>query len=170
MRVHRMLAQFTALALWLTVPTNAMSGPASVNFRIALLGHVDCYRPFAINNIPITASGSGAIYSDGSGEADLTQTAFILSSTIHFEGRLGRPTAAPGGTAQMRVIGRHRLLLTWDLPNNLLVVTVNVTGSTCSASIVANLKPRKTEYTLFDGTIYHYCGRPITVSSSCEVR
>jgi hypothetical protein len=161
---------YTVLALGMTFSTTAMAASGSVNFQIAFTGHVDCYRPLAISNVPISGSGTGSLNSDGSASADVTETAFILSNRIHFEGRLGRPTPAPGGTAQVRVAGQHRLLLIWNLPNNQLIVTVNVTGRTCSASFTANLKPGKSEYTLFDGNIYHYCGRPVPVSGSCQVQ
>jgi len=163
------LARYGVLALGLTFSTVATAEPGSVNFQIAFSGHVDCYRPIAMNSIPISGSGIGSLNTDGSASADLTETAFILSTQIHFEGRLGRAAPAPGGTAQVRVAGQHRLLLIWNLPNNQLVVTVNVTGQTCTASFAANLKPGKSEYTLFDGNIYHYCGRPIPVSASCQV-
>ena len=171
MRIDSMLARYLALAVGLMFSTAGMAAQPSplVNFQIAFTGHVDCYRPIAINNVPITGSGAGTMYTDGSASADLTQTAFVLSSTVHFEGRLGRPAPAPGGTAQVRVAGPHRLLLIWDLPNNQMVVTVNVTSNTCTARFVANLKPGKTEYTLFDGNNYHYCGRPIPVTASCQV-
>ncbi len=169
MRIDWMLARYAVLTLGLTFSTAAMAEPGSVNFQIAFSGHVDCYRPIAMNGIPISGSGTGSLNTDGSASADLTETAFILSTQIHFEGRLGRPTPAPGGTAQVRVAGQHRLLLIWNLPNNQLVVTVNVTGRTCNASFAANLKPGKSEYTLFDGNVYHYCDRPVPVSASCQV-
>ena len=167
MQIDWILARYGVLALGLTFSTAATAG--SVNFQIAFTGHVDCYRPIAMNNIPISGSGTGTMNTDGSASADLTETAFILSTQIHFEGRLGRATAAPGGTAQVRVAGQHRLLLIWNLPNNQFVVTVNVTGQTCNASFAANLKPGQSEYSLYDGNIYHYCGRPVPVSASCQV-
>ena len=169
MRIDWTLARYAVLALGLTFSTAAMAESGSVNFQIAFSGHVDCYRPFAMNGIPISGSGTGSLNSDGSGSADITETAFILSTQIHFDGRLGRSTPAPGGTAQARVGGQHRLLFIWNLPNNQLVVTVSVAGRTCHANFAANLKPGKTEYTLFDGNIYHYCGRPVPVSASCQI-
>ena len=142
---------------------------ASVNFQIAFSGHVDCHRPFNVSNIPISGSGTGSLNSDGTATADVTETAFVLSTNIHFEGRLGRATPAPGGTAQVRVAGQHRLLLIWNLPNNQMVIDVAVNGRSCTARFEPRLKPGKTEYTLFDGTIYHYCGRPTAETASCQV-
>ena len=34
----------------------------------------------------------------------------------------------------------------------------------------AKLRPGKSQYTLFDGSIYHYCGRPRVEQASCQVR
>jgi hypothetical protein len=121
--------------------------------------------------VPISGDGTGTLNADGSITADVTQTAFILSTTIHFQGRLGAPpTSAPGGTAQARVTGRNSLRLIWNLPNNALVVNIAIRGQSCSASFASNLKPGKSQHTLFDGSNYHYCGRPRTFSSSCQVR
>ena len=169
MQIDWKLARYGILALALTSSTATMAEPGSVNFQIAFSGHVDCFRPIAMNGVPISVSGTGSLNTDGSASADITETAFILSTQIHFDGRLGRSTPAPGGTAQVRVAGRHRLILIWNLPNNQMVVTINVAGQTCTANFATNLKPGKSEYTLFDGNIYHYCDRPIPVSSSCQV-
>jgi hypothetical protein len=170
MHIDWKLARVGVMAFGLMFSTAATAESGSVHFRIAFTGHVDCYRPIAMNGIPISGSGPGTLNTDGSASADLTETAFILSTQIHFEGRLGRTTPAPGGTAQVRVARRHRLLLIWNLPNNQFVVTVNVTGRTCNANFAAKLKPGKSEYTLYDGNIYHYCGRPIPDSASCQVQ
>ncbi len=90
---------------------------SSVNFRINFSGTVDCQSPIAMNNVPISGEGTGQINADGSASADVTQTA-VLSTRIHFEGKLGRPTEAPGGTAITRVSGKNSLRLMWNLPNN----------------------------------------------------
>jgi hypothetical protein len=164
-RQSMLIAALFGLAL--SAPNAARA--ASVNFQIAFSGHVDCHRPFQISNVPISGSGTGSLNSDGTATADLTETAFILSSRIHFEGRLGRSTPAPGGTAQVRVAGQHRLLLIWNLPNNQFIVDISVNGQSCTARFETQLRPGKTEYTFFDGTIYHYCGRPTTESASCQV-
>jgi hypothetical protein len=94
MQFHRVLLRGTLLAVALTVSTAAISSAAmaqggTVNFQIAFTGHVDCHRPFAINGVPISGSGTGTISTDGNVTADITETAFVLSSRIHFDGRLG---------------------------------------------------------------------------------
>lgn len=172
MRFNRTFARGAILALGFSVvlalATDARA--QAVNFQIAFTGKVDCQQPIAISNVPISAEGTGQINTDGTGHADVTQTAFVLSTRIRFEGRLGRPTEAPGGTALARVTGRNSLRLMWNLPNNQFVVNVAVRGQSCSANFSSSLKPGKSQYTLFDGQTYHYCGKPRVESSSCQVR
>ena len=158
------------IVLWaLACSTEAMA--QSVNFQIGFKGHVDCERPFQVRNVPISADVTGALNPDGSGSASLTQTAFVLSTTIRFDGRLGAaPQSAPGGTSQVRVAGKHALRLIWNLPNNQFVVNIAVKGQSCSASLNMPLKAGKSQYTLFDGNVYHYCSKPRLEQSSCQVR
>lgn len=171
MGVNRKLTLSAVLVLGLALATGAMAQSSSVKFHIRFSGHVDCTRPLAIRDVPISGDGSGQLNTDGSATADVTETAFILSTTIHFAGRLGgAPTQAPGGTAQVRVAGKHSLLLIWNLPNDQLITRISVAGQSCSAGFEARLRPGKHEYTLFDGSIYHYCDRPRVEQTSCEVR
>jgi hypothetical protein len=160
----------TSLGLLLGIACANGAGAQTVNFHIGFTGKVDCQSPIALSNVPISADGTGQINGDGTGYADLTQTAFVLSTRIHFEGRLGRPTESPGGTALARVSGKNSLRLMWNLPNNQFVVNIAVRGQNCSASFSSNLKSGKSQHTLFDGNIYHYCGKPRVESSSCQVR
>src|SRR6185312_2091137 len=135
----RALTRATMLAFGLAcLPAAAMAQGGTVNFRINFSGTVDCESPIAMSNIPISGEGTGQINTDGSASADVTQTAFVLSTRIHFEGKLGRPTEAPGGTAVARVSGKNSLRLMWNLPNNQLVVNIAVRGQSCSASFSAN--------------------------------
>jgi hypothetical protein len=166
----KLVALWSALIFAATLSTAVKAQTSSVKFHVAFSGRVNCHRPIQMNDIPITFTGNGVLNADGSGSADLTETAFVLSTTIHFEGHLGRTTSAPGGTSQVRVSGRHGLLLVWSLPNNQLITRISVAGRSCSASFGARLKPGKSEYTLFDGSVYHYCDRPRLALTSCQVR
>jgi hypothetical protein len=155
-------------ALGIAFATDASA--QAVNFQIGFAGKVDCQQPIALSNVPISGEGTGQINTDGTGQADITETAFVLSNRIHFEGRLGKANEAPGGTAQARVTGKNSLRLIWNLPNNQFVVNIVVRGQSCSASFSSSLKPGKSQYTLFDGNIYHYCSKPRVESASCHVR
>jgi hypothetical protein len=161
---------FIALVAGLTISAGALAQGA-VNFKVAFAGQVDCEQPIQIKNVPIGLSGTGILNPDGTGSADITETAFILSTTIHFDGRLGAPPKpGPGGSTQARVAGPHALLLTWNLPNNQVVLKITVHGGACTAAIDARLLPGKKLYSLFDGQSYHYCSRPRIVPVSCEVQ
>jgi len=117
MRIDTKIVRNLMLIAGLTFSTGAMAQTAVAKFHIRFSGTVDCQQPIQAQNIPISGDGTGAINTDGSAFADVTETAFIFSSTIHFDGRLGaRPTAAPGGSAQVRVTGRNGLKLIWNLP------------------------------------------------------
>lgn len=171
MRVKSIFASTVFVAVVLACSAPAMAQTAIAKFHIRFSGTVDCQQPVAASNIPISGDGTGVLNSDGSASADVTETAFVFSNTIHFDGRIGaRPQPAPGGTAMVRVQGRNSLRLIWNLPNNALVVSIVTRGKTCSASFAANLFPGKREYTLFDGSTVHYCNRPRVASSSCEVQ
>ena len=171
MRIDRKFVRNLILIAGLGFSPQAMAQTPLVNFHIQFSGTVDCDQPVPAKNIPISGDGSGVLNTDGSASADITETAFIFSNTIHFDGRIGAaPTAAPGGSAQVRVAGRNSLKLIWNLPNNALVVNIVTRGRSCSASFGANLFPSKRQYTLFDGSTIHYCGRPRVAQASCEVR
>ena len=170
MRVKSIFASSCIVAAVLACSTPAMAQTAIAKFHVRFSGTVDCQQPIAATNIPISGDGTGVLNSDGSASADVTETAFVFSNTIHFDGRIGaRPQPAPAGTAMVRVQGKNSLRLIWNLPNNALVVSIVTRGQGCSASFAANLFPGKREYTLFDGSTIHYCSRPRVASASCDV-
>jgi hypothetical protein len=142
----------------------------ALNFKFHFNGTMSCMSPIPVSNAPIGGGGSGVLNPDGSVSADISQSLLVFTTSVHFDTKLGSGvTAVPGGTAQVRVAGRQSLRFFWNLPNNTLIVTVNVRGQSCSASFQANLNPGKSQYTFFDGATYHYCGRPVMTSSSCEI-
>jgi hypothetical protein len=143
----------------------------ALSFSFRFSGNMSCMRPVPVSNAPISGSGTGVLNPDGSVTAQITQSLAIFSTSLQFDSKLGpRVTAVPGGTGHVRVIGKQSLKFIWNLPNNTLSVTVNVRGNSCDAAFTANLLGGKSEYTFFDGSMYHYCGRPVMTSSSCEVR
>ncbi len=131
---------------------------------------VDCDRPIQVRNFALNGQGTGVLNADRTAAADLTVTAFLIGVRIHFDGRLGAPPqGAPGGSSQVRVAGKNRLHLAWFLPNNQLTTDISVKGQSCSATVDSRLKPGMREYTLFDGTNYHYCARPRVTGTTCSV-
>ena len=127
---------------------------------------------FRLKSIPITANVTAALNADGSLVGEVIQTAYIISSTVRFDGRLGSSLApAPGGTSQFRVSGRSGLRLMWrfaeqyhdrehrrqraDVLSQLTTRgSIPASGNTC----------------MYDGNQYFYCDRPRMTMSSCEVR
>ena len=166
-KIYRSGVLAAAVALGVLVSTSAQA----LNFSFRFSGNMSCMRPVPVSNAPISGSGTGVLNPDGSVTAQITQSLAIFSTSLQFDSKLGpRVTPVPGGTGQVRVIGKQTLKFIWNLPNNTLSVTVNVRGNSCSAAFAANLLGGKSEYTFFDGSMYHYCGRPVMTSSSCEVR
>ena len=157
------------LTLSLT-PRESIAQPASVHFQINASGHVDCTRPIQLQNFPVLVQGTGVLNSDRTASADVDVTEFIFVSKIHFDGRLGaRPSAAPGGSSQVRVAGRDRLRLTWSLPNNQITMDILVRGRSCSVVVGFALKRGMHEYSLYDGYGFHYCGKPRVEQTTCQV-
>jgi hypothetical protein len=135
------------------------------NFELA----VDCDRPLAVRNFGVHGDASGVINADKTLSVDL-QIKHILAATIRFDGRLGRTISGPGGTTgQANIVGRNRLRLSWNLPNNQLVVNIAISGQSCTARLDAPLKPGFREYSLYDGSFYSYCSRLRVTSTSCRV-
>jgi hypothetical protein len=167
-KFSRLLLAAMSLAAGLIFSTGAMA--QALNFRFQFTGNMSCMQPVPVSNAPIGGSGSGVLNPDGSVSAEITQSLLMFSTSLHFDSKLGSGlTSVPGGTGQVRVAGRQSLRFIWNLPNNTLVVTVAVRGNSCSASFQANLHPGKSQYTFYDGSMYHYCGRPVMTTSTCEI-
>jgi hypothetical protein len=155
--------------LGLVLSNDAIAEKNGIRFAIDGDLAVDCTQPVQVQNASVRLQGTGALNANRSATADLVITSFVSSSTIHFDAHLGgAPRAAPGGTTQLHVIGRNRLRLVWNLPNNLLTVDIATTGQSCSASLGVSLKPGKQQYTLFDGSRYYFCARPRILRTSCQ--
>lgn len=166
---------FAGQSVWtlgLIFSASAIAQTASVSFHVGFSGHVSCNQPFQLKDAPIRGDGTGTLSGNGSVSADFTETSFgVLSTTIHFDNRLGaKPTVVPGGTSQVRVAGSHSLMLIWDLPNDQLITHISVSGQSCLVHFESRLKRGKNQYTLFDGSKFHYCDRPQIEQTSCSVR
>src|SRR5205085_9866564 len=98
------------------------------NFQGTFDGAADCSVPFGrraypVRNIPVHGDVSGLLKPDKTGTVDLKMTlAYYVSNRIHFGGTLGEPVPAPGGTARAEITAPNHLRLSWDLPNNVIIV------------------------------------------------
>lgn len=159
----------TVLTFGLLFSTGAMA--QALKFHFNFTGNMSCMQPVPMSNAPISGEGTGTLNPDGSVQAVVTQGLLIFKTSLNFDSRLGSGlTPVPGGTGQVRVSGRQSLRFIWNLPNNSIIVNVNVRGQTCSATFQTNLLPGKTNYTFFDGSMYHTCGRPNMTSSTCTIQ
>jgi hypothetical protein len=68
------------------------------------------------------------------------------------------------------VAGKNSLRLIWNLPNNQLIVRIDVSGQSCNASFQSELRSGQTEHTLYDGNQYYYCEAPRVQAASCRVQ
>jgi len=169
MRGIQAIAGYLALAVTLLFASEASAQSAVFSFTGGFEATVDCDRPLYLHNLPITATVKGSINSDKTGNADLNLVA-VLPSQVHFDGRLGRTTPAPGGTTgRMQITGHNHLRLIWDLPNNLIVVDVAISRSSCRANLSTQLKRGQREYSLYNGHAFFYCGKPRVTSTSCSI-
>jgi hypothetical protein len=168
-KILRAVLTAAGFAAGLMFSTGAMA--QATNFHFHFAGTMSCMQPVPVSNAPVSGDGQGVLNPDGSVNASITQGLLVFTTTVPFDSKLGAGlTPVPGGTGQVRVVGRQSLKFIWNLPNNAIVVTINVRGQSCSASFQTNLFPGKSQYTFFDGAMYHYCGRPTMTSSSCEIR
>lgn len=84
MRVHGRFARYGRLAVGLPFSTAALAQTPVAKFHVRFSGGVDCDQPIQARNIPISGDGTGVLNADGSASADLAQTAFVFSSTVHY--------------------------------------------------------------------------------------
>jgi hypothetical protein len=161
----RKIGAAATMILGLALPTETM---AQIRFQGGFDAAVDCTRPLAVSGVTVHGDASGTLNPDKTATADLDIRTF-MSSRIHFEGRLGRILPAPGGSGQVNVVGKNHLRLIWHLPNNDLLVDITISGRSCTARLDTRLKRGFTEYSLYDGSRFFYCGKPRVVSTSCRV-
>jgi len=131
----------------------------------------DCESPVHVTNYAVRGDFSAVLHTDRSAAADLVISGFMLSSTVHFEAKLGggkRP--APGGTAQLRVLSRNQLRAIWSLPNNDLIADVAANGRNCSVTLTFRLRPGQHEYSMWGGSKFYYCSAARVIRTSCEAQ
>jgi hypothetical protein len=167
---HRHLGSVVAAIVAVVFVSDAPAAVPGIRFRVDFDLMMNCDQPIQVRNFIVRGSGAGVLNLDKSASADIRLNAGLFPKTIHFEGGLGRgSTVAPGGASQVSVVGRNRLRIIWDLPNNQLIGTITVVGQSCSANLGSKLKPGRTQHTFFDGSQFYFCGRPALVRSACAV-
>jgi hypothetical protein len=147
-------------------PLHAQEGVLRMKFSFD--GVVDCSRPVAVKNFALHGEGDAVLYSDRRATLDYTQQG-LSSTQVRFDAQLGgAPSAAPGGTASLRVINRNQLRAVWSLPNNDMILNVSVARNSCVAKIDARLKGGARELSVYDSGMLVYCNRPKITRISCQ--
>jgi hypothetical protein len=164
MRTISLAVAAIALSATLAPVSSDAAGPA-IRGRFSYDGIANCERPL-IRNFPIHAEGSAVLSTDRNARLDMTTN---TGGTTRLKATLGgQPTAAPGGSTTLNVIGSHTLRAVRDYPNNIAVVTMTIRGSSCAMTIDNRLKPGKKIYTFTSGSGgVSYCARPQITHTEC---
>jgi hypothetical protein len=141
------------------------SGLAQVQARFTYDAIVNCDKP-SVRNYPIHGEGTGKLSTDRSASLEHQSN---VGGRDSYNVKLGAaPTAADGGSASLRVLGRRSLRAIREFPNNLVIVDIRVSGTSCSMTIVNRLKPGQRQYTFPTSLGMAFCAKPQVVKTSCN--
>ncbi len=155
------IAAFAALIS--TLPVSVASATVA-RARFSYDAIATCTQP-PVQNFPVHAEGTGTLSTDRSATLDMNSNAL---GTESYSAKLGgRPTGAPGGSASLRVVGRHTLRAVRDYPNNQIIAYMTVIGNSCSLRIENRLKPGKREYTFYGNIGVFTCAKPQVTHAEC---
>jgi hypothetical protein len=164
MKTRTVLGIAAMAACWL-----AMAGDASaqsLRAKFSFEGTANCTNP-AISGFPIHGEGTGVLSTDRSAKLDLNSN---IEGPVTINAKLGaKASDAPGGSASLRVAGRHTLRAVRNYPNNSIIIDLTVVGNSCSMKVVNVLKPGKREYTFYTGSGgFAYCSAPQITRTECS--
>jgi hypothetical protein len=151
-------------AVMLTMATSSEAAGTSVRARFSFDAVANCEKP-AVQNYPVHAEGTGVLSTDRTATLDMESN---VEGRVRYNAKLGaKPTEAIGGSASLRVAGRHTLQAVRDYPNNSIVVYMTVIGNSCSLRIENRLKPGKRQYTFTGNLGVAYCSKPRITHTEC---
>jgi hypothetical protein len=165
MNIRSICSSMAIVAAILAIPAATEAAGPVIRGRFSYDGIANCQQP-PIRNFPIHVEGTASLSTDRS-------ASFRMSSSTGDTTRLnatlgGRPTAAPGGSTSLNVVGRHTLRVVRDYPNNIAIVTMTIRGSSCTMTIVNRLKPGKKVYTFVSGSgSVSHCAKPQITQTAC---
>jgi hypothetical protein len=140
-------------------------GLAQVQAHFTYDAVVNCDKP-SVRNYPIHGEGTGKLSTDRSASLEHQSN---VGGRDSYNVKLGAPpTAADGGSASLRVLGRRSLRAIREFPNNLVIVDIRVSGASCSMTIVNRLKPGQRQYTFPTSLGMAYCTKPQVIKTSCN--
>jgi hypothetical protein len=127
----------------------------------------NCEKP-NVRNYPIHGEGTGKLSTDRNASLALRSN---VGGWESYNVQLGAPAAvARGGSASLHVLGRHSLRAVREYPNNIVVVDLKVTGTSCTIKIENRLKRGKRQYTFTTPLGLAYCDKPKITKTSCSGR
>ncbi len=154
------IALLAVCAVFLPAPVRAQ---IQAHFTYDAL--VNCDKP-SVRNYPIHGEGTGKLSTDRSATLEHQSN---VGGRDSYNIKLGaRATAADGGSASLRVLGRRSLRAIREFPNNLVIVDLRVSGASCSMTIVNRLKPGQRQYTFPTSLGMAYCTKPQVIKTSCN--
>ena len=164
MKMRTALAVAAVTATTLAISNEASA--ASLRARFSFEGIADCTSP-SVHGFPIHGEGTGQLSSDRSATLDFNSN---IEGRVKIDTKLGaKPSEAPGGSAALRVAGRHTLRAIRNYPNNSIIIDINVVGSSCTMKVTNVLKPGKSQYTFYTGNGgFAYCSRPQITKTECS--
>ncbi len=156
------LAALTGLML--TIPASSEAARVVARARFSFDALANCEK-LAVQDFAVHAEGTGTLSADRSATLDMDSN---IEGRTRYNATLGaKPKELPGGSASLRVAGRHTLRAIRDYPNNSIVVYMTVIGNSCAMKIENRLKPGKRQYTFYGKLGVAYCSRPRIVHTEC---
>jgi hypothetical protein len=165
MRKFKSAFIFTTLAVLVSLmPTKSEAAGVTVRAKFSFDALADCQQP-SVRDFPVHAEGSGTLSTDRTATLDMDSN---VEGRVQYTAKLGaKPTEALGGSASLRVAGRHTLKAVREYPNNYIIVYMTVRGNSCALRIENRLKPGKRQYA-FQGNIgTALCAKPRVVRAEC---
>ncbi len=109
--------------------------------------------------------GTGVLKADGSARLDVDGG---VAGKHTYRTKLGQASAAPGGSASLRVAGRSTLRAIRDYPNHQMIIDLQVSGKSCVINVRSVLKPGKSQYVFTSAGGAATCDKPRIVSTACQ--
>lgn len=155
-------AAFAACILMMPVAGDAAGTTIRAKFSFDALA--DCQQP-AVKDFPVHAEGTGTLSTDRTATLDMQSN---VEGSVRYTAKLGaKPTEAIGGSASLRVAGRHTLKAVREYPNNYIIVYMTVIGNGCAMRIENRLKPGKRQYAFQNNMGTALCSKPRIVRTEC---
>lgn len=154
---------FTALAIIaLLMPTKGDAAGVTVRAKFSFDALADCEHP-SVKDFPV--HGTGTLSTDRTATLDMQSN---VEGRMQYTAKLGaKPTEVVGGSASLRVAGRHTLKAVREYANNYIIVYMTVIGNSCGLKIENRLKPGRRQYAFQGNSGTALCSKPRIVRSEC---